>query len=424
MARRPLSLGRLFAIRTEEEQLVEVLRGVGPVFAIGKPGERLPLLGASRLYFEGDAWRRQVMDWFSRAALVVIRLPLRQTSGILWEISLSLSQVDHERLVFLVPRCEPDDLAWLNTILQEQHIRPLRLLPPRRRVYGSRISGIIHFSNGAEPQFVPLVRPPLLYRRYSSPLISVYRLSLGPVIERLTGESEAPRKHFGELIAKTCWSIFLIGAMLFLVAAFPKRNSYEWKSMEYQVRLNKIPGLSEAIKREHGHTLQSAGLLRLPDTDLYSIITITDRILQAAPVEACAGMAKGQALDGVWLAEVLNKIAESDSDFLSRWFDLQEKVLIEAMKAPGPPAQLAIGVAAKDLALLTDGMAPANRARYLDIDRSAADAPSSVSAEDLCWAERELFTRLRQLGETAGSRVERTLLLVMFANPSGATHGP
>ncbi|MBV8096570.1 MAG: hypothetical protein JO110_25675, partial [Acetobacteraceae bacterium] len=91
MARRPLSFGRLFAIKTEEQQLIEVLRDIGPVFAIGKPGERLPLLGASRLYFEGEEWRRQVVDWFSRAALIAVRLPVRQTPGILWELSLSLS---------------------------------------------------------------------------------------------------------------------------------------------------------------------------------------------------------------------------------------------------------------------------------------------------------------------------------------------
>ena len=43
---------------TEEEQLAEALKDVGPFVAIGKPGEKLPQLGASRMYLQDSEWRQ------------------------------------------------------------------------------------------------------------------------------------------------------------------------------------------------------------------------------------------------------------------------------------------------------------------------------------------------------------------------------
>jgi hypothetical protein len=48
----------------------------------------------------------------------------------------------------------------------------------------------------------------------------------------------------------------------------------------------------------------------------------------------------------------------------------------------------------------------------------------SVSAEDLCWRERQIFAEFHALGETASSRIERTLLLTTVGRPGGAAHGP
>ena len=43
---------------TDEEALVEVLSAIGPVIAIGRPAEKLPLRGAARLYVSDDDWQR------------------------------------------------------------------------------------------------------------------------------------------------------------------------------------------------------------------------------------------------------------------------------------------------------------------------------------------------------------------------------
>ena len=56
---------------------------VGPVIAIGKPGERLPQLGAARLYVDDDHWRDTIDDLMAESALVVVRAG--DTPNLWWE---------------------------------------------------------------------------------------------------------------------------------------------------------------------------------------------------------------------------------------------------------------------------------------------------------------------------------------------------
>src|SRR5687768_5026456 len=59
--------------RTPEELLVSVLGATGPVVAVGMPKEKLPILGAVRLYFEDDEWQKQVSALMKMSRLVVIQ---------------------------------------------------------------------------------------------------------------------------------------------------------------------------------------------------------------------------------------------------------------------------------------------------------------------------------------------------------------
>ena len=70
-----------------EEKLVEELSRLGPVVALGRPGEWLPQLGAAREYVAGDAWQREIVDLIARSRAVVMVLgrstisPGRSTSS-------------------------------------------------------------------------------------------------------------------------------------------------------------------------------------------------------------------------------------------------------------------------------------------------------------------------------------------------------
>lgn len=91
---------KLFRPVTPEQEMAGILAHLGPVVAIGKPGEPLPELGAARLYVSDDRWQGKVIELMSKAALVVIRLGA--SPGLLWEIEQSLDRLPRRRLVFAV----------------------------------------------------------------------------------------------------------------------------------------------------------------------------------------------------------------------------------------------------------------------------------------------------------------------------------
>jgi hypothetical protein len=90
---------------TDEDRLVEGLSPLGPVIAIGKPGEALPQVGAARQYFQEDQWRSEVTRLMKRAQLVVLRCGTSE--GILWELQNIMRLVPPERLLIWLP-AKPD----------------------------------------------------------------------------------------------------------------------------------------------------------------------------------------------------------------------------------------------------------------------------------------------------------------------------
>jgi hypothetical protein len=71
------------SLRTGEELIVSLIDPLGPVVAVGKPGERVPPVGAARLYL-GDEWRDVVRDYMKRSQLVI--LFAGSTTHFAWEI--------------------------------------------------------------------------------------------------------------------------------------------------------------------------------------------------------------------------------------------------------------------------------------------------------------------------------------------------
>ena len=90
---------------SSEEELARILQNIGPVVAIGKPGEKLPELGAARLYVNHDEWQAVVGALMKQAALVVVRVG--RSPGVLWEIGQALTQIPRERLALVMLGDEP-----------------------------------------------------------------------------------------------------------------------------------------------------------------------------------------------------------------------------------------------------------------------------------------------------------------------------
>ena len=91
----------LVLLSTEEEQLAQVLAEIGPVIAIGRPGEELPHIGAARFYVSHDLWQDEVSRLMSHAGLVVLRAG--DSAGLWWEVERAARLVRPERIVFLLP---------------------------------------------------------------------------------------------------------------------------------------------------------------------------------------------------------------------------------------------------------------------------------------------------------------------------------
>ena len=82
-----------------EQELAEIVTRVGPVIAIGKPGEPLPELGAARLYVGDADWKAKVTDMMARSRLVIIRTG--STPNLQWEIEQTMTHVPRRQILFV-----------------------------------------------------------------------------------------------------------------------------------------------------------------------------------------------------------------------------------------------------------------------------------------------------------------------------------
>ncbi|BDM69716.1 hypothetical protein HEK616_32030 [Streptomyces nigrescens] len=87
---------------SEEELLVRALSEVAPVIAIGDPTDRLPQLGAQRVYYRrrGSGWKRIAGELIHTASLVVITTG--DSGGLDWEYAHVQADLPLERLLIVV----------------------------------------------------------------------------------------------------------------------------------------------------------------------------------------------------------------------------------------------------------------------------------------------------------------------------------
>src|SRR5215471_2589549 len=96
-----------------ERYLADVLREVGPVLAVGRPGEVHPPYGdwgAERIYFRDDEWHEKILKLIKSARLIVLAADI--TGGLHWEIAQVVTHVQAEKLIV----APPYGRAWLGPI--------------------------------------------------------------------------------------------------------------------------------------------------------------------------------------------------------------------------------------------------------------------------------------------------------------------
>jgi hypothetical protein len=164
--------------RTDEEQLAAALLPIGPMVAVGQPGEKLPILGARRFYLPINGWQNTIRDLMSRAQLVV--LAIGSGDGLMWELEEAIRTLPPERLVLIVAMEREQYEEFRESVRRRFHSHaesgdhessntsPSLLLPeyPDDRVLlrmnideRVRIKGAIVFEENWVPRFVCFSRP-------------------------------------------------------------------------------------------------------------------------------------------------------------------------------------------------------------------------------------------------------------------------
>jgi hypothetical protein len=172
------------AVKTEEEQLAKVLTAIGPVVAIGKPGEELPELGARRIYLRSEEWKERVSELMRKAALVVLRPG--ETPSVWWEISEVMKQVRPERRLLVLSF---DSAQYAD--FQQEFQKMCGFMLPTYRVNKPLKLGSIHafvyFNTDGLPKFVGINTNlvPFLRRAVRERLVPYFSVALRPLLVRI-----------------------------------------------------------------------------------------------------------------------------------------------------------------------------------------------------------------------------------------------
>jgi tetratricopeptide (TPR) repeat protein len=203
-------VGAFLGMGTEEEQLAQVLNEIGPFIALGRPTERLPQVGAARIYVSHDEWQDRVTQLMSQARLVVLRAGT--TAGLWWEVKTAVEVAGPEKLLFVMPFTKKQYATFRRTAKQ---FLPC-CLPDYTGGYtiiGSRLRAILYFDHDWTAHLLKI----RVFSLSINPLVSAFQRSFQPVIEHLglktnTGQKAPLLNRF----AKKIPGLFLLLGSLFV----------------------------------------------------------------------------------------------------------------------------------------------------------------------------------------------------------------
>jgi hypothetical protein len=106
-----------------EQEIASIASIYGPFVCIGEPGVQ-PTSGAARDYYEGEAWREEVLKLMSEAVIIV--MVAGYTEGLHWELTTAVERGWARKLVFLFPPGDPYHAArwdWVMSVFPETETR-------------------------------------------------------------------------------------------------------------------------------------------------------------------------------------------------------------------------------------------------------------------------------------------------------------
>ena len=240
---------------TEEEQIATALSRIGPVIAIGQPGEPmldlrdlhnnpqltdaqrrraasfrklklgmqmgpliflmpqdkvLPDLGAARAYVGDHEWQDKVIDLLSQAQLVVLRAG--ETDSLLWEVQTVARSVSPEKILFLLPFTNRKSYEVFRSKVSAFFPKPL---PEKYRgtlgMWFGSVKAILYFQPDWTPKIVAIGNPFPLFDSYFMPVVPRLHAALQAVYAQLGIKYKENRINPWVIIVN------VLGCLLFLI---------------------------------------------------------------------------------------------------------------------------------------------------------------------------------------------------------------
>jgi hypothetical protein len=212
----------LWGSNTEEGEIAEIVKSIGPLVAVGRPDEKLSFFGAARVYVVASDWKERVRGLLSQAPLVIARAG--HTAGLSWELEQCAKIIRPEKLIILIPfdRRRYDEFrteakAFLPCPLPEYNVHRDFTLRNFYTIRYSRIRAILYFDSDWTPHLEPVIGVTLSFLRFmvlfiasafggggpsegsfwkdQSNLRLVLECALRPIIERPTGRPRRGSPH-------------------------------------------------------------------------------------------------------------------------------------------------------------------------------------------------------------------------------------
>jgi hypothetical protein len=220
-----------------ESRIIDLLGRLGPVVAVGQPGEALPPLGAKRVYLRlpaGRSWKDEVSTAIRRARLVVIVAAVGENpdaaEGTLWEYTEALRLLPPEQVV-LVACGGREAYERFRARTAEHFRRQVEMLPslpvlpdwpeprrPGKARAGFPLHGVVRFRAGWAAEFVHFdstaVRGPTPFSRWRATERALVEPWLDECERGLPGTAVYPLK------VRAHWQAKVLVVLAFLAFGF------------------------------------------------------------------------------------------------------------------------------------------------------------------------------------------------------------
>ena len=400
------------SVTTIEEQLAMVLNEIGPFTAIGKPGERLPALGARRLYVDDADWQKKVSELMAQSRLVIFRLA--KTEGFWWELERAAATVSPERLVLLVPFKKKEYDAF-KAKADSLFANPLPDYAGRYNGYLG-LTGLIYFdADGAThfTQFASIWSPKsLIYGRIRKPLLPYFKQVLRPVFNNLDVPWNQPKASLVALMVSAFGLVALVGAIGWFgysifsnertssidpafLSCVEKYDNPEIKSA--------LSGYSPNEVMQQAKQLAAKGLHRLDNEALLSRTLIFSKFLSEADIHVCSRLVKGT----ITAQDIQFLVGKLDSQSRDLFCDITFAATMAELRQISPPVSLTESEIEKAFLKLIQSVPEQEADRLINV----FDKIDQASDSDVCWLGKTLYGTVNSMEEPYRSHMARALVM-------------